>query len=485
MTADDLAGRTFLLEQAEVGGQPKELAGGKPIGLTFEQGRLSAQPGCNGVSGDYTLEDGRIVLGGELAQTMMMCADEALVEQDAWFATVLEAKPLVSLDGDAITLTTDDTVLQGRDKEVASPDLPLEGTEWRIESRIEGSGPDAAVSTELWMEESQLVFEPGGRLQGATACGGVLGTWTLDGDAVTIVLEPHGPCQSPDDPGKGEEKTFSLLAGDDLTLSVDADQATLTHPDGSGVVLRAQTAVSTGAPDAPDHQRLAAGGATPPRPPRSRTPRSRPAARSSPAASAARRRCPRVGSTRAVVPVPPSQPQRPGAIHGSAASMSTPVARPHDPPASTSGSAWRRCSSVRASAVISATASAVTTGAPPSAMAVKKRRTSARRGHETAAERREERRPGEDPVRRVEHLEPVAGGPVGRRQALGRRRPEGRVGHAERPGDPLGHELGQRHRPRRAPAARRARRRRCRSSQPSPGWKASGRPPAGRCTRRA
>jgi heat shock protein HslJ len=246
VTADDLAGRTFLLEHAEVGGQPKELAGGKPISLAFEQDRLSAQPGCNGASGNYTLEDGRIVLDGPLAQTMMMCADEALVQQDEWFASVLEAKPLVALDGDAITLTTDDTVLQGRDKEVASPDLPLEGTEWRIESRIEGSGPDAAVSSELWMEASKLRFEPGGRLQGSTACGGVLGTWTLDGDAVTIALEPHGPCQSPDDPGKGEEQTFSLLAGEDLTLSVDADQATLTHADGSGVVLRAIVpAVST------------------------------------------------------------------------------------------------------------------------------------------------------------------------------------------------------------------------------------------------
>ena len=40
----------------------------------------------------------------------------------------------------------------------------------------------------------------------------------------------------------------------------------------------------------------------------------------------------RAGSTYAVVPVPPVQPQRPAACHGRAASTSTPVPSPHDSP---------------------------------------------------------------------------------------------------------------------------------------------------------
>jgi heat shock protein HslJ len=235
VTADDLAGRAFVLEQAEVGGAPKELAA--PIDIAFEADRLSAQPGCNGASGGYAMADGTLTLTGPLAQTMMMCADQALVDQDAWFASVLEASPVVTLDGDAIVLTTDDTVLRGRDKEVANPDLPLEGTVWTITSRIDG-GENGAVSSELWMEQSQLTFEPGGRLQGSTACGGVLGTWEADatGEQVTITLEPHGPCTG--DQGKLEEQTFSYLSGP-LTVDIDADQLTLTRPDGNGMVLKA------------------------------------------------------------------------------------------------------------------------------------------------------------------------------------------------------------------------------------------------------
>ena len=236
VTADDLAGRSFVLEAAQVGGEPKELA--VPIELAFEADRLAAQPGCNGASGGYTMVDGTLTLSGPLAQTMMMCDDQALVEQDAWFASVLEASPKVALDGDEIVLTTDDTVLRGRDKEVANPDLPLEGTVWTITSRIDGVGDDGAVSSELWMEQSQLTFEPGGRLQGSTACGGVLGTWEADttGEQVTIALEPHGPCTG--DQAELEEQTFSYLSGP-LAVDIDADQLTLTQPGGNGVVLKA------------------------------------------------------------------------------------------------------------------------------------------------------------------------------------------------------------------------------------------------------
>ena len=71
---------------------------------------------------------------------MMMCDDQALVEQDAWFASVLEATPQIALDGDDIVLTTDRHRPARPRREVASPDLPLEGTLWTITSRIDGRG---------------------------------------------------------------------------------------------------------------------------------------------------------------------------------------------------------------------------------------------------------------------------------------------------------------------------------------------------------
>ena len=109
-----------------------------PIEIAFEADRLSAQPGCNGASGGYTMVDGTLTLSGPLAQTMMMCADQALVDQDAWFASVLEASPEVALDGDAIVLTTDDTV-------AARPRQG--GREPRPAARGHASGRSRAAST--------------------------------------------------------------------------------------------------------------------------------------------------------------------------------------------------------------------------------------------------------------------------------------------------------------------------------------------------
>ena len=171
-----------MLEEAEVGGQPKELA--VPIQISFEADRLSAQPGCNSASGGYTLEDNAIVLGGPLAQTMMACEDQALVDQDAWFASVLEARPTVSLD-DGITLTTDDAVLRGRVVEaggdatapVTADDLA--GRAFVLEEAEEGGAPkELAVPIQIAFEADRLDAQPG--------CNGASGGYTMDDGTLTL-----------------------------------------------------------------------------------------------------------------------------------------------------------------------------------------------------------------------------------------------------------------------------------------------------------
>jgi heat shock protein HslJ len=229
----ELAGRAFLLEEAEVGGAPRPLAGDRPIGLQFEADRLGAEPGCNGAGAPYVVEGGRLVLTGEVQQTLMMCEDAALVEQDEWFVAFLQTGPQIVVDNTSIELRSEDTVLRGRDREVADPDRPLAGTSWRIASRIEGD----AVSGESWMEDSELVFADGGTVSGRTACGTIAGTWSLQGDLLSVELEERGPCEGPDDPGGTEDRTFALLDGE-LTVEIEADLARLLAADGRGVELR-------------------------------------------------------------------------------------------------------------------------------------------------------------------------------------------------------------------------------------------------------
>jgi heat shock protein HslJ len=155
------------------------------------------------------------------------------MEQDRWFVAFLEAGPQVTVDGDAIELRTDDTVVRGRDREVADPDRPLEGTEWQIASRLDVE----SASASSWMESSRLVFEPGGTITGATDCGPVEGTWSLAGDVLMVDLAERGPCAGQDSLGEDEDQTFALLDGE-LTVEIEAGQARLMRPDGKGVELR-------------------------------------------------------------------------------------------------------------------------------------------------------------------------------------------------------------------------------------------------------
>jgi heat shock protein HslJ len=106
LTFDDLVGSTFV--STSVTGH--ELVDGTEINLTFIDGRLSALAGCNTQNGDADVEDGRLVVE-RLASTMMGCEDD-LMAQDRWLAELLEGDPEVTLDGETLTLSAGDVVIE-------------------------------------------------------------------------------------------------------------------------------------------------------------------------------------------------------------------------------------------------------------------------------------------------------------------------------------------------------------------------------------
>jgi heat shock protein HslJ len=106
VTFDDLVGKAF--RSTSVTGH--ELVDGSEISLTFIDGRLSAVAGCNTQNGDADVVDGKLV-AGPLASTMMGC-EQDLMDQDRWLAGFLEGEPEVALEGDVLTLTSGDEVVE-------------------------------------------------------------------------------------------------------------------------------------------------------------------------------------------------------------------------------------------------------------------------------------------------------------------------------------------------------------------------------------
>jgi heat shock protein HslJ len=99
--AADLEGRTFVSTALE----GRELVAGSTISLSFEEGRVAAQAGCNTLSGGFTI-DGDELDVEQLAQTQMAC-DQPLMDQDTWLAAFLGDDPTITLEGDQLTLAED------------------------------------------------------------------------------------------------------------------------------------------------------------------------------------------------------------------------------------------------------------------------------------------------------------------------------------------------------------------------------------------
>ena len=98
----DLDGKTFTA--TETSGWV--IVTGSTIQLTFDDGRVSAQAGCNTLSGDATWSDERLVLEGPLASTAMACA-RGLEAQDQWLTKLLESDPRLAVDSGSLIIGTD------------------------------------------------------------------------------------------------------------------------------------------------------------------------------------------------------------------------------------------------------------------------------------------------------------------------------------------------------------------------------------------
>ena len=106
VTFDDLVGKTF--ESTSVTGY--ELVPDSVVTLEFIDGRISANAGCNTQNGDADVVDGALEVG-DLASTMMACEDP-LMTQEQWLGGFLEDGPDVALEGETLTLTSGDVVME-------------------------------------------------------------------------------------------------------------------------------------------------------------------------------------------------------------------------------------------------------------------------------------------------------------------------------------------------------------------------------------
>jgi len=225
-----LRGRTFLSTAVTENGRPRALVKGTRISFWFaDDGRLVANAGCNSMQGPVSTADGRLK-AADLSMTGIGC-NAALHAQDDWLAKLLGGTPSWQLQQDTLTVTSGTTTLTLLDRKVAEPDLPLEGTTWKLSSVIDGE----VASHQAAGEKAYLRFSDG-KVSGSTGCNDLSGPATVAGDKITFGAIATTRRGCPNDIATVEDAVLRVLRGS-VTFKIESSTLSLRHPNAHGLDL--------------------------------------------------------------------------------------------------------------------------------------------------------------------------------------------------------------------------------------------------------
>jgi heat shock protein HslJ len=217
-----LEGKTYL--STDVKGAI--LVPGTRVRLTFKDGNLNANGGCNTMGGAYTIAGGRLS-ATQMFMTEMGC-DEPRMRQDDWVARLLGGAS-ITLAGDTLTLREGAVQLTLLDAKVANPAKPIEGTRWALDGIASG---DVVSSVPTGVTASLRIAS--GRVEINTGCNTGAGQVEVTADALTFgaIALTKRAC----DAGSAavERALVSVLSGnvhyaiDSEVLTIEAAKAGLT-----------------------------------------------------------------------------------------------------------------------------------------------------------------------------------------------------------------------------------------------------------------
>lgn len=203
------------------------------VSVTFADGSLQAFAGCNRLRGSYAIEGDQLRLG-PVAGTMMACPEPAMTVENAVKAA-LTGTPRFAVDGDRLTLTA----TSGADLVFERvPPPTLAGTSWEITGF--NNGREAVVSPLLGTRLT-LTFDAE-RVVGEAGCNGFRGTYTVEGDKLSIraVASTRKACDG--DGVMAQEHEYLTALETATRWTIERDLLDVHRADGQRVLTAKQIA---------------------------------------------------------------------------------------------------------------------------------------------------------------------------------------------------------------------------------------------------
>jgi heat shock protein HslJ len=202
-----------------------KLAAGSKVTLSFKDGQLSANAGCNTMSGTVAVLGGKLSVG-QLATTEMACQAD-LMAQDQWLAAFL-AGATADFGAGFLNLTNGGVTIKLVDK--ATTNLPLVGTTWTLNGTTSGetaSSVPQGVTATLMFQDGMVTVD--------TGCNSGSGTAKIDGDKITFgaITLTKKACMG--DATGVEKQVVAVLSGT-KPFKIDGSSLTIGGGQGGGLM---------------------------------------------------------------------------------------------------------------------------------------------------------------------------------------------------------------------------------------------------------
>jgi heat shock protein HslJ len=207
-------------------GHPPVNGGGISAQFTAD-GKVSGSSGCNQYTGKYTVSGSNIKFDPSIATTMMACPQPIMDQESAYLKMLGEAKTY-EVKGNELTLMDDGNKKLATYK-VQTQDLA--GTGWYAVGY--NNGKQAVVSI-LGGTTISAIFGKDGTLTGNAGCNDYNGTYTVNGNQITIgpLASTRKFCNDPE--GIMDQETQYLAAlGTAATYQIEGTTLELRTKDGA------------------------------------------------------------------------------------------------------------------------------------------------------------------------------------------------------------------------------------------------------------
>lgn len=188
-----------------------------PVFNLSEDGSMNGNGGCNQLLSEFSSGDGAISFG-EIASTMMFC--DGLMELEAEFTNALNVVTRFEISGDRLQLSDESltTVLTFFGAEVE-----LAETQWRLVV-LNGENILETINVDLTLSPDDKNSE--GTVFGSTGCNRYSGTYSLEGDQLTINILAVTARMC--DESMETEDAFLAALQDELTFQIQYNRLILT-----------------------------------------------------------------------------------------------------------------------------------------------------------------------------------------------------------------------------------------------------------------